>query len=159
MGKNKDGNIAIIEYNADLKFDPEKEYENADIALTQNLADVTWYKDAANKQVYYDQAIVGTVIAYGSQRVNMANYKDASVLNLIQKNTDLYKEIKELGDRGLKETFKTLQIGEIRQAGSQYYVWVSEKVKSTETGTATTDRVYEMTPEGETMKMVASYTA
>ena len=89
----------------------------------------------------------------------MANYKDASVLNLIQKNTDLYKEIKELGDRGLKETFKTLQIGEIRQAGSQYYVWVSEKVKSTETGTATTDRVYEMTPEGETMKMVASYTA
>lgn len=159
MGKNKDGNIGSIEYNADLKFDPDKQYENADIALTQNLADVTWYKDAANKQVYYDQAIVGTVIAYGSQRVNMSNYNDSSVLNLMQQGTDLYKEVKNLGEKGVRETFKTLQIGEIRQAGSQYYVWVSEKVKNSESGMSTTARIYEMTPEGETMKMVASYMA
>ena len=159
LGKNKDGNIGEIQYNAELKFDPDHTYENTDINLTQNLADITWYKDANNKQVYYDQAIVGAIIAYSSQRVNMANYNDVSVLNLIKKDTDLYTEIKDLGKKGVKETFQTLQIGEIRQAGSQYYVWVSEKVKTSGSGTSTTDKIYEMTPEGETMKMVASYTA
>ena len=160
MGKNKDGNIGAIEYNADLKFDPEKKYENQDLNLTQKLADVTWYKDAENKQVYYDQALVGAVIAYDSQKVNLINNNDTSVLNLMQEGTDLYKEVKQLGKKGMKETFKTLKIGEIRQAGSSYFVWVSEKVSDTQNGSkqnSTTKKIYELQPDNEIMKVVASY--
>ncbi|MCI7303092.1 MAG: zinc ribbon domain-containing protein [Clostridiales Family XIII bacterium] len=160
MGKNKDGNIAAIEYNADLKFDPDKKYENQDLNLTQKLADVTWYKDAENKQVYYDQAIVGAIIAYDSQKVNLINNNDTSVLNLMQQGTDLYKEVKQLGKKGMKETFKTLKIGEIRQVGSSYFVWVSEKVSDTQNGSkqnSTTKRIYELQPDNEIMKVVASY--
>lgn len=159
MGKNKDGNIQSIEYNADLKFDPEKKYENTDLNLTQNLADVTWYKNAANKQVYYDQAIVGTMIAYDSQKVNMINNNDASVLNLMKEDTDLYNEVKELGTKGMDETFDCLQIGEIRQAGSSYYVWVAEKTQNSLDGNSDTKKIYQMEPQGETMKIVASYEA
>lgn len=157
MGKNKDGNIEEIKYNADLKFDPDKKYKDTDLLLTQNLADVTWYKDAENKQVYYDEAIVGTMIAYNSQKVNLINNNDTSVLNLMQKGTDLYKEVKKLGDKGRTESFKTLEIGEIRQAGSSFYVWISEKVKDSKNGTTTTKKIYELQPEDQTMKVVASY--
>lgn len=152
MGKNKDGNIETVEYNADLKYDPQKDYENTDINLTQELADVTWYKDASDKQVYFDQAIVGAVIAYDSQRVNLVNYGDESVLNLVQKGTDLYKQLKDSAKKGGKESMKLLQIGEIRQAGSSYFVWVAEKIGGTKT-----KKIYQMTPEGEMMKLTASY--
>ncbi|MCB6992995.1 zinc-ribbon domain-containing protein [bacterium 210820-DFI.6.37] len=159
MGKNKDGNIQSIEYNADLKFDPDKSYDNTDLNLTQNLADVTWYKDASNKQVYYDQAIVGAMIAYDSQKVNLINNNDSSVLNLMKTGTDLYKEVKALGGQGATETFKSLQIGEIRQAGSLYYIWVAEKVENTQSGSSDTKKIYEMEPDGQVMKVVASYEA
>lgn len=159
MGKNKDGNIQSIEYNADLKFDPDKTYENTDLNLTQNLADVTWYKDANNKQVYYDQAIVGAMIAYDSQKVNLINHSDRSVLSLMKTGTDLYKEVESLGGQGATETFKSLQIGEIRQAGSLYYIWVAEKVENTQIGNSDKKKIYEMEPDGETMKIVASYEA
>lgn len=159
MGKNKDGNIKEITYNADLRFDPEKKYENTDLNMTQNLADVTWYKDANNKQVYYDQAIVGAMIAYDSQKVNLINNHDKSVLNLMKKGTELYENVEKLSDQGATETFESLQIGEIRQAGSLYYIWVAEKVNNTVNGNSETKKIYEMEPEGETMKIVASYDA
>lgn len=157
MEKNKDGNIETIEYNADLKFDPGKKYENTDLNMTQNLADICWYKDAENKQVYFDQAIVGSVIAYDSQKVNLVNNNDKTVLNLVKEGTDFYKDVESLGNKGNELTFKTLQIGEIRQAGSSYYVWVSEKTQDMQKGSQTVNRIYEMQPEGETMQIVASY--
>ncbi len=156
-GKNKDGNIQTIEYNKNLKFNPNTEYENSDIQLTQALSDVTWYKDAENKQVYYDQAIVGAVIAYDSQKVNLVNNNDQSVLNLMKKGTDLYKEIKSQGGNSGNESFEKLEIGEIRQAGNSYFVWVSEKVQNSQDGSVTTEKIYEMEPDGETMKVVNSY--
>lgn len=156
MGKNKDGNIQTVEYNKDLKFDPNTEYENTDIQLTQTLSDVTWYKDAQNKQVYYDQALVGTIIAYDSQKVNLMNHNDRSVLNLMKKGTDLYKEVKKAGGNE-NITFEKLQIGEIRQAGNSYFVWVSEKIQNSQDGNGTTEKIYEIEPDGETMKVVNSY--
>lgn len=156
MGKNKDENIKKIEYNKELTFDANTKYENPDIQLTQELADVTWYKDAENKQVYYDQAIVGAVIAYDSQRVNLMNHKDTSVLSLMKKGTDLYKDVKE--QKGNADmTFEQLQIGEIRQAGNSYFVWVSEKTRSARDGGEDVEKIYEIEPDGKTMKVVNSY--
>lgn len=157
MGKNKDGNIQSIEYNKNLKFDPDGQYENSDIRLTQSLADVTWYKDAENKQVYYDQAIVGAVIAYDSQKVNLLNNNDTTVLNLMKKGTDLYKEVKAEAGNGNSTAIETLQIGEIRQAGTSYFVWVSEKIKDSQNGSATDKKIYEMEAAGESMRIVNSY--
>ena len=49
--------------------------------------------------------------------------------------------------------FSKLEIGEIRQAGSKYYVWVRETV-----GGTSTERVYAMYPQKKfTMKMSAAY--
>lgn len=152
-GKNKNGNIGSIVYNGDLAFDVEKKYENTDLDLTQDLTDVTWYKDANNKQVYYDQAIVGAIIAYDSQRVNLINNNDVSVLDLIVDGTPLYSEV-QAGANGATVNFEELQIGEIRQSGSSYFVWTAETING-----KTDTYIYEMQPEGETMKIKARYAA
>ena len=49
--------------------------------------------------------------------------------------------------------FTKLEIGEIRQAGSNYYVWVRETF-----GGTTKEKVYSMYPERKyVMKMAACY--
>ncbi len=151
--KNKNGNIGSIVYNQDLAFDSEKKYENTDMNLTQDLTDVAWYRNADNKQVYYDQAIVGAMIAYDSQRVNLVNSNDTTVLNLMVEGTALYKEVAATAGKG-GMTFETLQLGEIRQSGSSYFIWTAEVING-----KTESYIYEMQPEGETMKIKARHSA
>lgn len=155
-GKNKDSNIAAISYNKDLKLDPSKKYTEDQLSMTQKLMNAAWPDNDENGQVYYDQAIVGTLIAYESNKVNMVNNNDSSVLSLMTEGTPLYKRIKKLGQKGLDQKFEALQIGEIRQAGDSYFVWVSERTK-TSGNTTTKEKVYELTPAGKTMKMTAEY--
>lgn len=152
-GKNKDGNISSITYSEDLAFDSGKKYENTDLSLTQDLTDVAWYKNADNRQVYYDQAIVGAMIAYDSQRVNLVNNNDTNVLNLMVEGTSLYNEVSASAGKG-GMTFETLQLGEIRQSGSSYFIWTAETVNG-----KTDSWIYEMQPAGETMKIKARYNA
>lgn len=151
--KNKNGNIGSIVYNQDLAFDSGKKYENTDLSLTQDLTDVAWYRNADNKQVYYDQAIVGAMIAYESQRVNLVNSNDTTVLNLMTEGTALYNEVAASAGKG-GMTFETLQLGEIRQSGSSYFIWTGEVVNG-----KTTAYIYEMQPVGETMMIKARYAA
>ncbi|MBP3385006.1 MAG: zinc-ribbon domain-containing protein [Firmicutes bacterium] len=151
--KNKNGNIASVVYNQDLAFDSGKKYENTDLNLTQDLTDVAWYKNADNRQVYYDQAIVGTMIAYDSQRVNLVNSNDPTVLNLMVEGTELYNEVSASAGKG-GMTFELLQLGEIRQSGSSYFIWTAETI-----GGETESYIYEMQPAGETMKIKARHEA
>ena len=151
--KNKNGNIGSVVYNQDLAFDSEKKYENTDLNLTQDLTDVAWYKNADNRQVYYDQAIVGAMIAYDSQRVNLVNGNDTTVLNLMVEGTDLYNEVSATAGKG-GMTFEMLQLGEIRQSGSSYFIWTAETING-----KTESYIYEMQPAGETMKIKARHEA
>lgn len=157
LDKNKDNNIKSIVYNSKLKLDPGKEYKSGDLALTQNLTDFAWYKDANNNQKYYDEEIVATIIAYESQRVNLANNNDRSVLSMMKPGTDLYKEIKRSAKKESKTTFNTLEIGEIREAGSAFYVWVGETIETTTGGSTGENKVYQLQPEENRMIVVASY--
>lgn len=151
--KNKNGNIASVVYNQDLAFDSGKKYENTDLNLTQDLTDVAWYKNADNRQVYYDQAIVGAMIAYDSQRVNLVNSNDPTVLNLMVEGTELYNEVSASAGKG-GMTFELLQLGEIRQSGSSYFIWTAETING-----ETESYIYEMQPAGETMKIKARHEA
>ena len=78
---------------------------------------------------------------------------DESVLKLIDENSNLYQNTAALKNQQPAGEFTSLEIGEIRQAGSKYYVWVRETV-----GGTSTDHVYAMFPKKKfTMKMTAVY--
>ena len=81
------------------------------------------------------------------------NNGDKTIFEMIDKDTSLYKDVKKLKGKKLDGEFSKLEIGEIRQAGSNYYVWVRETI-----GDNTTEKVYSMYPEKQfVMKMAACY--
>ena len=151
--KNADNNIESIVYSADLQYDQERESDISDLVLSQPMTQVEWGRDEDNYPVYYDEQVVGEIIAFESQKYNLMNNGDEEVLSLIDAESDLYSETAALSNQGTDGAFSKLEIGEIRQAGSHYYVWVRETI-----GGTTTEKVYSMYPEKEfVLKMSACY--
>ena len=72
---------------------------------------------------------------------------------MIKEDSELYKKTAALKNKKMNGEFTKLEIGEIRQAGSTYYIWVRETI-----GTTSKEKVYSMYPEsGFVMKMAACY--
>lgn len=153
IGNNKDGNIESIVYSADLAHDPDAEGNISDLVLSTPMTVVEWGRDDKNYPVYYDEQVVGQIIAFESNKVNLMNDGDEKALKMIKTETPLYNETAALKGTSMDGDFKKLEIGEIRQAGTNYYVWVRETI-----GDNTVKKVYSMYPEKEfVMKLTACY--
>lgn len=153
QGKNKNKNIKSITYSSDLSYDQERDGKVSDLVLSQPMTQVEWGRDKDNYPVYYDEQVVGEIIAFESQRYNLMSKGDESVLKLIEPQSNLYQQTAALKNQQPAGEFSKLEIGEIRQAGSKYYVWVRETV-----GGSSTERVYAMYPQKKfTMLMTAVY--
>lgn len=151
--KNKNGNIGSIVYNAELAYDQETDSEISDLVLSTPMTSVEWGRDEKNYPVYYDEEVVGQIIAYESNKVELMNNSDETVLSMIDAEMPLYDETQKLKGKQMSGEFTKLEIGEIRQAGSTYYVWVRETI-----GDTSTEKVYSMYPEEEfVMTMAACY--
>ena len=108
--------------------------------------------DSENYPVYYDTEVVGEIIEFEARKYDLMNSGDESVLGMIDESTKLYKQTSKLKNKKSGD-FTRLEIGEIRQAGSNYYVWVKEVI-----GDKETELVYSIYPEKQfTMKMAARY--
>ena len=153
IGNNKNGNIESIVYSADLVYDQSTDGDISDLVLSTPMTVVEWGRDDKNYPVYYDEQVVGQIIAFESNKVELMNNSDEKVLEMIDPEMPLYKETVSLKGKKMSGEFKKLEIGEIRQAGSNYYVWVRETI-----GDTTTEKVYSMYPEKKfVMKMAACY--
>lgn len=151
--RNINENIKEITYNAELNYDQERDGKVSDLVLSQPLTTVEWGRDSENYPVYYDQEVVGEIIEFEARKYDLMNSGDESVLGMIDKDMKLYKQTAKLKNKKTDGDFTRLEIGEIRQAGSNYYVWVKEVI-----GDSETEMVYSMYPEKQfTMKMAARY--
>ncbi len=151
--RNVDGNIGEILYNAELAYDQERDAEVTDLVLSQPMTQVEWGRDEDNYPVYYDEQVVGEIIAFESNLVNFMKKGDEAVLEHIDPDSNFYDEISKLKGKGMDGDFERLEIGEIRQAGNHYYIWTRETV-----GGESVDRVYSMYPDREfVMLMSARY--
>ena len=151
--RNRNGNIKEIVYNSQLRYDQDRDSEISDLVLSQPMTQVEWGRDEDNYPVYYDEEVVGEIIAFESNKAELMNNGRERVLNMIDEDSNLYSETAALRNQPMNGDFERLEIGEIRQAGSNYYVWVRETI-----GGTSTDKVYSMYPEREfVMKMAACY--
>ena len=150
--RNINKNIKEIVYNADLNYDEERDGQVSDLVLSQPMTVVEWGRDSENYPVYYDTEVVGEIIEFEARKYDLMNSGDETVLGMIDQNAKLYKQTSKLKNKKSGD-FTRLEIGEIRQAGSNYYVWVKEVI-----GDKETELVYSMYPEKQfTMKMAARY--
>lgn len=118
-GKNKGNVIKSITYSSDLSYDQERDGKVSDLVLSQPMTQVEWGRDKDNYPVYYDEQVVGEIIAFESQRYNLMAKGDEKVLSLIDDSTNLYQDTAALKNQQPAGEFSKLEIGEIRQAGSK----------------------------------------
>ena len=95
-GRNADDNIKKIVYSADLKYDQEQVSDISDLVLSQPMTQVEWGRDEENYPVYYDEQVVGEIIAFESNLVNLRNDGDEAVLATIDPDSKMYDEIAAL---------------------------------------------------------------
>lgn len=135
-------NIEQVKANEALAYQAGKDYGLADINNSKPITNNIWQTPEKADPVYYDKSIVGTVIAFDSQWIDYVNGGSKSVLDLLKKDSKAYQNAVNFSKIGkIKETFKLLEIGEIRQGSKGFYVWVHEELQITERGT-TADKKY-----------------
>ena len=138
---DKNANIQWVGNNDDLGFVEGKNYGLADLNNSKPIENNIW-RQKEDEVVYYDQSVVGTIIAFDSQWIDYVNGGSKDVLNLLKKGSKAYENAVGFSKIGkVKENFKVLQIGEIRQGADGFYVWAHEEIQITEKG-VTTDKSY-----------------
>ncbi len=142
---NSAGTIGAIAYSSNLKFSKDADYEDDAIVKSKPISDNVWYSEG-NRYFYYDESTVENMINYEVQKLNLINNQDDSVLKMVKKDSELYEALSN-SEGTVKEELLELNIGEIRKEGDTVFVWVEEKVKTTQNGKANErerQRVYSM---------------
>ena len=150
--------IKVIKANSLLAYDQETVYKISDIVKSEPIKNNIWYTSPDGTTVYFDQAVVGTVIAFDSKWIDFVNNKNQEVLTLTKEDSQAYQNIKNFSKAGqIQEEFLLLEIGEIRQSATGFYIWAHESIKVIENGKeAIKDYrwVYQLEPIGQEMKIV-----
>lgn len=151
-------NIKQVKSNETLVYQAGRDYGLADINNSKPIENNIWLTRDEGDTVYFDQSVVGTIIAFDSQWIDYVNGGSDSVLELLKKDSKAYRNAVSFSKVGkVKETFQLLEIGEIRQGAHGFYVWVHEALQITEKG-VTTDKqynwIYYLEPVEENLKIV-----
>lgn len=140
LGNNK--NVEQVKANEALVYRQGTDYGQPDINNSKPIVNNIWQTPENGEPVYYDKSVVGAIIAFDSQWIDYVNGGSKSVMELVKKDSKAYKNAVSFSKIGkIKETFKLLEIGEIRQGANGFYVWVHEEIQITEKG-KTTDKKY-----------------
>ncbi len=159
MGNNK--NITQVKANESLAWQQGKNYGLSDINNSMPITNNIWQAPETGDPVYYDKSVVGTIIAFDSQWIDYVNNGEKNVLALMKKDSEAYRKSVNYSKVGkIKETFKLLEIGEIRQGANGFYIWVHEEIGATENGKTSDMKynwIYYLEPVDGQMKIVNYY--
>ena len=152
-------NIEHITANMELAYNPTTTYKQNSISATKPIENNLWYTQEDGTPIYYDASVVGTLIAYDSKWIDYVNNEDTAVLDLTKTDSTAYKNTAGFKSVGkITEVFKKLEIGEIRQDETGFYIWAYEEIEVTDTGKLTKKNwIYYMEPVVNQMKIVDYY--
>lgn len=151
-------NIVEVKANESLAYRPGTDYGQADINNSKTITNNIWQTPENGEPVYYDKAIAGAIIAFDSQWIDYVNEGNQSALELLKKDSEAYRKAISFSKVGkVKETFKLLEIGEIRQGADGFYLWAHEEIQITEKGKTTNQKynwIYCLEPIDGKMQIV-----
>ena len=145
--QNYKGLIETVAYDPELVYNEEQVADISDLVLSMPITEFEWGRTEENESVYYDEEVIGQVMAYESQKYALLKDGDESVLSMISQQST--KNTLSEKKNSNPDPFKRLDIGEIRVSGSYYYVWIREQI-----GDETKERVIKMFPESQFNMMV-----
>ncbi len=128
-------NIQVVSKADSLLFNETRDYGVKDLNKSTPIDNNIWYTGEDGVTVYYDQAVVGTLISFNSQWIDYVNKKDESILSLLKPKSRAYNNVASFSKAGkITEVFESFSIGEIRKGEKGYYVFTEEQIKKTEKG-------------------------
>lgn len=152
-------NIKAITADDSLAYAENIDYGDENINNSKLIENNIWYQDENGNTVYYDKEIVKTIIQFDSAWIDYVNKKDDTVLGFTKEGSPAYTKTKNFLNAGkITESFDTLKIGEIRQGGNGFYIWVYEAITKNENGKVKQvnyNYVYYLEPVAKQMKIVS----
>lgn len=152
ISENYKESIGSIKYNSEAAYDADKEYTNSAISDATLIGNNAWYTDGDGVERYYDEELVGAVIALESQKVAYVNDGDEKVLKMVADGSDYKSTLESLKKDNSKFEFTTLQIGDIRVNGDSYFVWVIETINGKDS-----NKIYEFKEKDHKLYVVTEY--
>ncbi len=133
-------NIEEIKLNGTLKYDSNKDYGVlGSLDNTETIGEDVWKQYENGQRITYKTALAETLVEFNSNWVNYVNNGDRKVFDYIKIDSPMYRDVINFSKAGkVKETFESLEIGEIRKNDKGFYVWTQEKTKWQGTGVAET---------------------
>ena len=126
LANNYKAAIEQFEYNAQLEYQEGSTYGLENLVEAKDIQQNMWYKGADGEARYYDEEIIGTIIAFESQKNEYYSTGDKKVLTMITPDSHLYEILLAENNNSVEEKVSLLEIGDIKVAGNSYYVWVAE---------------------------------
>ena len=155
IDKNYKDGIATIKYNADAAYDENKDYaKDTGLNDAKDIQSNLWYTDDSDNSHYYDEELVGAVIAFESQRLALINDADNKVMSMVEKSSSIEEQLKEEAGSDKDIDFSQLEIGDIKVAGNSYFVWVNETIDGKQS-----QKIYEFREKDKSLVVRAVYDA
>lgn len=155
IDKNYKDGIATIKYNADAAYDENKDYaKDTGLNDAKDIQSNLWYTDDSGNSHYYDEELVGAVIAFESQRLALINDADNKVMSMVEKSSSIEDQLKEEAGSDKDIDFSQLEIGDIKVAGNSYFVWVNETIDGKQS-----QKIYEFREKDKSLVVRAAYDA
>lgn len=155
IDKNYKDGIATIKYNADAAYDENKDYaKDTGLNDAKDIQSNLWYTDDSGNSHYYDEELVGAVIAFESQRLALINDADNKVMSMVEKSSSIEDQLKEEAGSDKDIDFSQLEIGDIKVAGNSYFVWVNETIDGKQS-----QKIYEFREKDKSLVVRAVYDA
>jgi hypothetical protein len=154
-------NIISLRANENLVWEEGRDYAEGGIKVSKPIDENLWYTDEKGDPIYYDKEIAATLVKFDSMWVNYVNNNDKDVIDLTKKGSKARKNVETFSKVGkVKQTFLTLEIGEIRQGKDCFYAWTYEEIKEEQGNDTITKKyswIYRLEAIGEEMKIVNYY--
>ncbi|WBW94732.1 hypothetical protein [Oceanirhabdus sp. W0125-5] len=131
--KEKEG---FFKYNLDLSFIENGTYKYTELKDSVEVTEEDGYKFEGD---FYSNkyGAIDTVVRFNELWLEYVNKGNTEVYNSVLKDSEAYKDIKSFNRNGLKEEFKTFEIGEVRNFNDYYYVWTHEVIEESRNGEVT----------------------
>lgn len=144
VANNFNGNIKNIVINPKLAFDKAARYDMDDVSISKPIVSTEWYKTPEGESITHEEAIIATMLAYESSRVDYENSGNKKIQQFTVEGSGAYEAaLTKLTKAGEKMEFEELEIGDIRVGNEHFYVWTRETFRLVQADGTNSERIFQ----------------
>lgn len=123
-------NIKDLKYESDLKLKKDQDYSDTIISESFPFKDEAFFSDSNGIVHTYKDELIAFLLKYENAAMDYKNLGNEDIFFYVKTGSPAYDELRSMGiQSGTKFSLEMLKIGEIRQNGSYFLIWISENEK------------------------------